>query len=371
MEEKLHGDEEEALEVEDEIQMEENAAKPSSPSHSLALCHWDTDTDANGASSGASKAPTLVKMVEKSMEQDHMASSLELRQWRRMSSHWKTKTCMISQKLGALASRISGRTIFGIKAITKEMMKWKVKVKLHLHPSGWLVFKLQTLEDREKVLDGGPYEVYGKPLILKAMPNEFDYGDEEFTMVSIWVQLPDLPIAYRTPSALSKIGSKIGTPITSDLLTECKEHIAYARILVEVDVLEIHEKKKILLEFVPLRTKAGKILKQRIKYEYIPYYCTNCKMIGHDWNHCGYNEARFGSLETTGLPQENVETPPVDAPESADREVVCWRKTQVAGADARSTGRSEKVIGGRKGEVQTPSLVKEFVDWARKIFPFW
>lgn len=247
----------------------------------------------------------------------------------------------------------------GIKVITKEMMKWKVKVKLHLHPSGWLVFKLQTLEDREKVLDGGPYEVYGKPLILKAMPNEFDYGDEEFTKVSIWVQLPDLPIAYWTPSALSKIGSKIGTLITSDLLTECKEHIAYARILVEVDVLQIHEKKKILPEFVPLRTKAGKILKQRIKYEYIPYYCTNCKMIGHDWNHYGYNEARFGSTqknedgksnekeeeappETNGL---QPETPPVDAPESADWEVVLWRKTQVARAgagSARSIGESDR-----------------------------
>lgn len=131
----------------------------------------------------------------------------------------------------------------GIKAITKEMMKWKVKVKLHMHPSGWLVFKLHSMEDRENVLDGGPYEVFGKPLHLKAMPNEFDYGDEEFTKVSIWVQLPDLPISYWTPSALSKIGSKIGTLITSDLLTECKDHIAYARVLVEVDVLEIHEKK--------------------------------------------------------------------------------------------------------------------------------
>lgn len=149
------------------------------------------------------------------------------------------------------------------------------------------------------MLDGGPYEVFGKPLLLKAMPNELDYGDEEFTKVSIWVQLPDLPISYWTSSALSKIGSKIGTLITSGLLTECKYHIAYARILVEVDVLEIHE-KKVLPKYVPLRTKSGKILEQKHKYEYIPYYCTDCKMIGHDWDHCGFNEARIGANSKSG-----------------------------------------------------------------------
>lgn len=401
----LQGDEDEALEVEEEVQEIEKDVRPATPSHSRTLGDWDTDTDANGASFGASKAQTPVKIAENVtlspsplVVNGHLTKSWadmvrgdkEAIKINRSRSHGiKLGLKKVEEDIIPLEDEdiydisttwgygiigyVGGR-FPGIKAITKEMAKWKVKVKLHLHPSGWLVFKLQTLEDREKVLDGGPYDIYGKPLLLKAMPNEFDYGDEEFTKVSIWVQLPDLPIAYWTPSGLSKIGSKIGTPITSDLLTECKEHIAYARILIVVDVLEIHEGKKILPGFVSLGTKNGKILKQKVKYEYIPYYCTNCKMIGHDWDHCGYNEARIGAKthpavektkeivknspsEQAGTLSEKEGTVPEETLENSGWNTVARKKTPAtrAGAGAKVAGQRVTVDGEWTKSIDGPN----------------
>lgn len=384
----LDGDEEEDLEVEDEVPKIEKEVRPSSPSMSRTLGDWDTDTDAYGASSGASKAVTPAKTVGQGTASPFVVNGVLKKSWSEMVKEDKNAVKInrarahgiklglkptnedviplddedvhdISTTWGfGIIGYVGGR-FPGVKPIVKEMERWKVKVKLHLHPSGWLIFKLQSLEDRERVLDGGPYDIYGKPLLLKAMPNEFDYGDEEFTKVSIWVQLPNLPIAYWTPSALSKIGSRIGTPITSDLLTECKEHISYARILVEVDVLEIHEKQRALPESVCLKTKSGKLLEQKIKYEYIPYYCTNCKMIGHDWEHCGYNSARFGSISAKekGKMEENKEKNDLEVPEKSPENtlrpqedsmnnsewtVVRRKKSQATGAD---TGISD---AGRK-----------------------
>lgn len=387
----LDGKEEEDLHVEDEVRRNEKEVRPSSPSMSRTLGDWDTDTDACGASSGASKAITPVKIFDQGTASPLVVNGVLKKSWSEMVKEDKNAAKInrarahgiklglkpinddviplededvhdISTTWGfGIIGYVGGR-FPGVKSIVKEMEKWKVKVKLHLHPSGWLIFKLQSLEDRERVLDGGPYDIFGKPLLLKAMPNEFDYGDEEFTKVSIWIQLPNLPIAYWTQSALSKIGSKIGTPITSDLLTECKEHIAYARILVEVDVLEIHEKKRALPESVSLKTKSGKLLEQKIKYEYVPYYCTNCKMIGHDWDHCGYNSARFGpnsgmekgkmkesnekyDSEIVGNSPETTRQPPEAPPDNSEWTVVRRKKSQPAGTDAGNSDAGRKLTG--------------------------
>lgn len=167
----------------------------------------------------------------------------------------------------ALIGYVGGR-FPGIKAIRDIMVKWKVQTKLHLHPSGWLIFKFINGEDRARVANGGPYLVFNRPLLLKEMPKEFAFGDEEIIKVPIWIQLPSLPIDYFTKEALSKIASKIGTPLTTDLLTQNREHVAYARILVEIDVSRDRSE---LPKYIPIITTKGTELNQKVDYEYIPY----------------------------------------------------------------------------------------------------
>ena len=48
---------------------------------------------------------------------------------------------------------------------------WKCEATLSTHDSRWLVYRFKIEEDKLAVLRGGPYLVYGSPLILRLMIN--------------------------------------------------------------------------------------------------------------------------------------------------------------------------------------------------------
>lgn len=97
----------------------------------------------------------------------------------------------------------------GIDAITRLRSTWKVSNKFHVYKSGWLVFWFDNEEDRQKILNGRPYMIYGKPLILKNMPPLFEFGACTNTIVPVWVTLPGLPVDLWNAQVLAKISSKI------------------------------------------------------------------------------------------------------------------------------------------------------------------
>jgi hypothetical protein len=43
-------------------------------------------------------------------------------------------------------------------------------------------------------LNGGPYQVFGQPLILRAMPKYFEFSTSEMHTIPVWVKFPSLPI---------------------------------------------------------------------------------------------------------------------------------------------------------------------------------
>ncbi|KAJ6881824.1 hypothetical protein NC651_028433 [Populus alba x Populus x berolinensis] len=71
---------------------------------------------------------------------------------------------------------------------------WQCEASLTFHESGWLVYKFNSVDDKLAVLASGPYLVYGRPLILKAMPEYFNVSYEEMTSVPVWVKFPNLPL---------------------------------------------------------------------------------------------------------------------------------------------------------------------------------
>lgn len=215
---------------------------------------------------------------------------------------FQEKDCLnLEEQWGfALIGYIGGR-FPGIKALREEAAKWKVKVKIHLHPSEWIIFKFLSEADRTKVVNGGPYRIFNRPLLIRDMPREFTFGDDLLFKVPIWIQFPNLPIDYWTDEGLSKIGSMIGNPLASDSLTRSREHLAYARILVEID---ISKDLKSLPESLPLVTTDGKDFDQKVCYELIPYFCDHCKVVGHDIKHCSLI---LSKNETETTPEEKSE----------------------------------------------------------------
>ncbi|KAK4400031.1 hypothetical protein Sango_1109200 [Sesamum angolense] len=121
----------------------------------------------------------------------------------------------------------------GLKALRALSQSWGASFQLH--DSGWLIFRFARAEDRQRILAGGPYFVYGRPLLLKIMPDCFEFKEDDISLTPVWATLPSLPFECWHPNALGKIGSHLGTPIAMDSLTMKMERVSYARILVEVD----------------------------------------------------------------------------------------------------------------------------------------
>ncbi|KAL0361152.1 UNVERIFIED_CONTAM: hypothetical protein Sradi_3799700 [Sesamum radiatum] len=179
----------------------------------------------------------------------------------------------VRTKLGyCLVGYIAGK-FPGLQAIIALAKSWGAFFQRH--DNGWLMFRFARDEDRQHTLAGGPYFIYGHPLILKSMPNCFEFEDDDINLTPIWATLPSLPLECWHPNALGKIGSRLGTPIAMDLLTRTMERVSYARILVEVDA------SKPLVDHVEFVLPNGVTRNQLVVYEFTPKFCTDCNRFGH------------------------------------------------------------------------------------------
>ncbi|KAK4727179.1 hypothetical protein R3W88_032096 [Solanum pinnatisectum] len=98
-------------------------------------------------------------------------------------------------------------------------------------------------------------------MIIKPWAHDFNLKEEVLRTIPLWVKLPNLPLNCWTTTTLSKIGSGLGKPLCADACTSNVERISYARLLVEIDVTQQ--------------------MKEKIKYEWRPMYCTKCCQVGH------------------------------------------------------------------------------------------
>ena len=171
---------------------------------------------------------------------------------------------------------------------------WKCEATLSMHESGWLVYKFQNEEDKCSVLCGGPYLVYGRPLILRSMSEYFDFSTSEMTQVPVWIKFPNLPLKCWTPRCLSKLASVLGKPIQSDKLTATKERVSYARLLVEVDLLAN------LRSSINVTLPNGNTHIQRVIYETLPKFCKHCKVLGHSTRAFSKSKEEARAVEKVG-----------------------------------------------------------------------
>ncbi|KAK4343224.1 hypothetical protein RND71_036318 [Anisodus tanguticus] len=75
------------------------------------------------------------------------------------------------------------------------------------------------------------------------------------------------------------MAASVGKPISIDSATRNKTRPSSARVKVEVDLLQSHPKS------VLIQVGEGAEItstQQRIRYDFLPKYCTNCKLQGHD-----------------------------------------------------------------------------------------
>ncbi|KAL0384509.1 UNVERIFIED_CONTAM: hypothetical protein Sradi_2845200 [Sesamum radiatum] len=199
----------------------------------------------------------------------------------------------VQSKLGfCIVGYVAGK-FPGLQAIRTLSKSWGASFQRH--DSGWLVFRFARDDDRQRILDGGPYFIYGRPLLLKAMPDCFEFKEDDISLTPVWAILPSLPLECWHPNALGKIGSRLGTPIAMDSLTMRMERVSYARILVEVDA------SKTLLDQVEFKMPNGVTRRQPVVYEYTPKFCTECNRFGHHQNSCHDSQQLASATATVAV----------------------------------------------------------------------
>ena len=133
-----------------------------------------------------------------------------------------------------LLGRFTGR-FPGKEAINDLIRRWPCKARVTFHRKGWLCFQFGCEEDRETVRQKGPFNIFAIPLVLQPMPENFDPNLEPEVNIPLWVRLVDLPMKLWNLTAVSKIASCTGTPLTTDFATLRRETLDGQRVQIIVN----------------------------------------------------------------------------------------------------------------------------------------
>ncbi|XP_020266409.1 uncharacterized protein LOC109841898 [Asparagus officinalis] len=177
--------------------------------------------------------------------------------------------------------------VLGLNASFKAMENFIQKVWLNLTipeicllRAGLFLFKFRNKEEMNEVLANGPWFFGSRPLLLKPWTIGDDFDKIDSCSYPMWIQFPALRLNLWNSKCISKISSIIGRPITTDKLTANRQRLAYARVLIEVDL------PATLPDQITIQSPNGKQYQQRVIYEMKPRWCDFCKSVGHDALHC-------------------------------------------------------------------------------------
>ena len=154
--------------------------------------------------------------------------------------------------------------------------KWNPKghITLHLGPKGFFTVVFNCLEDRNRILDGGPYFFNSAGLYLKAWIERFNLDKEDLSCAPVWIRLYSLPWEYWEETSLKEIGNSIGEFVRVAEETRLCLHTSYARICVYMDL------KQPLPDTVSFFHEDTEWV-HVIDYEQVPFRCRRYHDIGH------------------------------------------------------------------------------------------
>jgi len=250
------------------------------------------------------------------------------------------KSCLI----GYVSGRFPG---FGaLKSMIVNV--WGCEAELNVHDSGWLIYKFTNEVDRLAVLKGGPYLVFGRPLILKEMPEFFDFNLAEICKVPVWIKLPNLPLRCWSLQSLSKIASMVGKPLQSDMLTSSMARLSYARILIEIDL------RKPLRDHIAVSLPNGVLIDQQVIYETLPKFCSHCHVMGHLEASCSKVSREAGHSTASAAAVVNRST-------GRDKRSTAWDNRPTARGD-RLSARARIPPQARKDGLMSERAAAPLVD---------
>ncbi|GJZ32020.1 zinc knuckle CX2CX4HX4C containing protein [Tanacetum coccineum] len=145
-----------------------------------------------------------------------------------------------------------------------------------------------TTNKGRKVVEMDPVieEVDQKPLFVQRWVTGICLDKPEPARIPLWVKIYNVPLEAWNVEGISRIASRIGTPIIMDKVTTsmCERgygRASFARVLIEVDVAEgIVDSVEIWYK------KLNRTMKLIVEYAWHPPICSHCCVFGHGFKGC-------------------------------------------------------------------------------------
>ncbi|XP_021848896.2 uncharacterized protein [Spinacia oleracea] len=158
-------------------------------------------------------------------------------------------------------------TIAYVKRFMEGVCNSVTQLHVFFHDDGYFIIKFKNIEDMNQIISGGPYSLYGKPIIIKPWTVDFNFYEEVLKVIPLWVKFPNLPLNCWRSEALSRISSLLGVPLFEDECTTRQDRVSFARVLIEMDITTP------LPDHVWIEDSSGRIFKQDVRYDWKPANC--------------------------------------------------------------------------------------------------
>ena len=147
---------------------------------------------------------------------------------------------------------------------------------------GFFEIIFYSLEDKNRVFEGGTYFYNSEGLYLTFWQERFNPKNENLSMAPVWLWFYSLPYEFWRPEILEDTDNALGAFVKVTNQTKKMRYVSYDRICVYVDI------SKDLSESIKLSWKDEEWI-QAIDYEHIPFCCRKCHEHGHLFQECPLN----------------------------------------------------------------------------------
>jgi hypothetical protein len=177
----------------------------------------------------------------------------------------------------ALVIKLLGKNLGYNTMKTKLENVWKLSGGFELMDIGYSYYmvKFDGEDDKNKVINGGPWMIYDHYLAVSQWSPTFNAATATIDKTMVWIRIPSLNLVYYDESILWALASMIGNPVKVDLHTLRVARGRFARICVEVDLT------------IPVVGRVGINGEwYQVQYEGLHIICTQCGCYGHVLKDC-------------------------------------------------------------------------------------
>ena len=139
---------------------------------------------------------------------------------------------------------------------------WGEDGEVDVRPVGHNLFIIlfSNSENRDKVLENGPWHIQNKPLIVRRWEPRLTSLEFNMAKLPVWIQLGNIPLELFTQKGISYIASAIGNPLYMDRYTASQQRLAFAKVCVELGA------SKEVIRSIEVEERNGKKIHVSVEY---------------------------------------------------------------------------------------------------------